>query len=110
MKETMSKYKRKKMDDDEPYEKGTMRGKVDKMPKRPKWLIRLIEQGANEMKDRPPQLPFTYDPNIVMGIKSNALKQSVPAIMAENHREHCADMVMDKNPFYPVHLTKDGKR
>ena len=34
MKETMSKYKRKKMDDDEPYEKGTMRGKVDKMPKK----------------------------------------------------------------------------
>lgn len=34
MKKVVSKYKQKKMDDDEPYEKGTMPGKVDKMPKK----------------------------------------------------------------------------
>lgn len=62
------------------------------------------------MKDRAPQLPFTYSTNMVYGLKSKALNQSVPAIMAENHREHCADMVMDKNPFYPVNLNKDGKK
>lgn len=62
------------------------------------------------MKDRPSQLPFTYSTNMVMGLKSNAINQSVSGIMAQNKREHCADMVMDKNPFYPVGLNKDGKK
>ena len=62
------------------------------------------------MKDRAPQLPFTYSTNMVYGLKSKALDQSVSSIMAQNHREHCADKKMDENPFYPVHLNKDGKK
>lgn len=61
------------------------------------------------MKDRAPQMPFTYSPNIDMGIKSNALNQSVPGIMAQNKREHCAHEKMEGNPFAPVGLSKDGK-
>jgi hypothetical protein len=61
------------------------------------------------MKDRAPQMPFTYSPNIDMGIKSNALNQSVPGIMAQNKREHCAQKQLSDNPFAPVGLDKNGK-
>jgi hypothetical protein len=62
------------------------------------------------MKDRAPQMPFTYSSNIVMGIKSNAANQSVEAMMRENYHEHCAHEKITENPFYPVGLNKDGKR
>lgn len=61
------------------------------------------------MKDRAPQAPFTYSTNIVMGLKSNALNQSVAGIAAEGRKEHCADKSIPGNPFAPVGLSKDGK-
>ena len=61
------------------------------------------------MKDRTPQMPFTYSPNIVMGQKSNAVNQSVQGIAAQGRKEHCAHKQMSGNPFAPVGLGKDGK-
>lgn len=62
------------------------------------------------MKDRAIQPVIPYDTNRVEGIKSNAINQSVAEIMRTNHKEHCADLTMDANPFKPVGLSKDGKR
>lgn len=61
------------------------------------------------MKDRAPQAPFTYSPNIVMGQKSNAVNQSVQGIMGQVKKEHCAHKQMSDNPFAPVGLDKNGK-